>query len=125
MLLVERDLVLLITRDPRVLQRGVGIVAQGRRIAAEIEEEVFCQGCEALGKVEHERISLYLLQLLVVVIARLIAWVLPASEKLVGDDTACPEINFLRVTFANHLLRRHVKRSSGSVLCVFTPILLS
>ena len=125
MLLVERDLVLLISCDPRVLQRRVGIVAQGRRIAAEIEEEVFCQGCEALGKFEHERVSLYLLKLLVVVITGLIAWVLPASEKLVGDDTACPEINFLRVTFANDLLRRHIKRSARPVLRVFTPILFS
>lgn len=68
---------------------------------------------------------LYLFQLFVIIIACLVTWMLAASQKLIRNNTARPQIYLFRVAFSDDLLRCHVKRCTSALLCVFAPILLS
>ena len=64
-----------------------------------------------------------LLQLFVVVVSRLIAWMLAACEQLIGNDTARPDIDFLTVAFAYNLFWSHVERCTSTLFRPLTPIL--
>lgn len=80
LLLIRRDLVLVITSDPWMLKSSDGIIAQRGRIAAQIEEKVLGEGRKACREVKLEWMRLNFLELLIIIFACYVAWVLPTSE---------------------------------------------
>ena len=119
LLLVQRNLIIVVPSQPRMRQSGCCVVPLRWRVGAKVQEEVLGQGREVSRELPLNGFRLNVLQLLVVVdLARGVARVLPARQKLIYDYTASPQVHFFRVSLASDLLWRHIDRCTSSFAVV-------
>ena len=119
LLLVQWNFIIVVSSQPRMCQSGCCVVPLRWRVGAKVKEEVLGQGREVGRELPLNRLRLDVLQLLVVVdLARGVARVLPARQKLIYDYTAGPQVHLFRVALACDLLWRHINRCTSSFAVV-------
>ena len=101
LLLVQWNLIIVIPRQPGVLQGGRRIIPLRGRVGAQVEEEILCKWSKVSWELPLDRFRFNILQLLVVVDLTwvkpiwVVAGVLSARQKLVHKREPTEVNNFI------------------------------
>ena len=122
---IQRDLVVGLACDPRVLQRSCSLVAERGLYCAHVLNEVFCQGREVVRKGPLYRFCLNLFEHFSIVHSFRVDGMLTRRKQHVSNNSTRPHVDFFGVALFVYLLRGHVKKSSCFLNLALPPVLFS